>query len=78
MDLLLKKSLLSQRFLSKSLIQRYLEPRGSEPLTFMVQFLGGLGGQVPAILVNHGVAVARRRLEKALIGLTETACEILR
>ena len=55
-----------------------MEPRGSEPLTFMVQFLGGLGGQVPAILVNHGVAVARRRLEKALIGLTETACEILR
>ena len=33
---------------------------------------------MPAILVNHGVAAARRRLEKALIGFAETAREILR
>ena len=33
---------------------------------------------MPAILVNHGVAVARRRLEKSLIGFAETACEIFR
>lgn len=36
-------------------------------LFFLGQFLGGLGGQAPAILVNHGVAVARGCLEKALI-----------
>ena len=44
----------------------------------LVQFLGGVGGQAPAILVNHGVAVAGRHLEKALIGFGETTCEILR
>jgi hypothetical protein len=47
-------------------------------LFLLVQFLGGLRGQAPAILVNHGVTVARRRVEKALIGFGETACEILR
>src|SRR5208282_5646731 len=33
---------------------------------------------MPAILVNRGVAVARRRLKKSLIGFAETACEIFR
>ena len=47
-------------------------------LFLLVQFLGGLRGQVPAILVNHGVAVARGCLEKALIGFAETARKILR
>ena len=47
-------------------------------LSLLVQFLAGLGGQPPAILVNHGVAVARCRLEKALIGFAEAAREILR
>jgi hypothetical protein len=46
-------------------------------LFLLVQFLGGLGGQAPAILVNHRVAVARGCLEKALIGFTETARKIL-
>jgi hypothetical protein len=31
---------------------------------------------VPAILVNHGAAVARRRIEKMLIGFAETEREI--
>ncbi len=47
-------------------------------LVLLVQFLGGLGGQAPAILVKHGVAVARGCLEKALIGFAETARKILR
>ena len=46
-------------------------------LFLLVQFLGGLGGQAPAILVNHRVAVARGCLEKALIGFAETARKIL-
>ena len=37
-----------------------------------------LGGQTPAVLVNHGVAVARGCVGKALIGFAETARKILR
>jgi hypothetical protein len=47
-------------------------------LFLLVQFLSGLGGQAPAMLVNHGVAVTRSCLEKALIGFAETARKILR
>ncbi len=47
-------------------------------LCLLTQFFGGFGGQSPALLVNYGVAVARRRLEKAVIGFAETAPEILR
>jgi hypothetical protein len=47
-------------------------------LFLLVQFLGGLGGQAPAVLVSHGVAIARGCPEKALIGFAETARKILR
>jgi hypothetical protein len=33
---------------------------------------------VPAIVVGHGIAVFRRRVEKALIGFAETVRKILR
>jgi len=51
---------------------------GQTILFLLVQFLGGLSGQAPPILVNHSVAVARCRLGKALIGFGKTTCEILR
>jgi len=36
---------------------------GQTILFLLFQFLGGVGGQAPAILVNHGVVVARPHLE---------------
>ena len=47
-----------QRCLDPLVSQSGLVPRG--PVSRR------LGGQAPAILVNHGVAVARRRLETGL------------